>query len=369
MYHTVTSPDRPIAERVSHIKYDNRGVSTTDTMETRKVQISGGTTYTISLPKSWAREHNVDSDTILYLQPKDDGTIVINTAGTDGDTWETTVDVSTYDGAAVRETLVSAYMIGFDRLALVDRNGFDETDRRTVTDLVSDLVGITVDEVTDTCVEIRSLIDPEQISIRKSVVRLRLVTLAMQRDAATAVVEANHDLARQVVLRDTEADKLFALLTRYFRRSMVDLELVEQLEQSRPALFEYYYVARQCERIADHAEKMATLAIERTDPLESAFVDDYERLARNARTLVENASDVVLEDAETEMAYRSIAERDELIASIEDAERSIYAERERAPAYELGILLDSVKRTAEYGANIAELAIQRSLRRTGASDE
>lgn len=337
-------------------------------METRKVQLSGGTTFTVSLPKSWANEHKIDTDSLLYLRPKSDGTLVIKTSGEESSNRETTIDVSTYDTRGAREALVAAYMVGFDRITLVDRNEFDDAGRVELTDAVSDLTGVTVAETTPTRIVVRSLIDAGEISIRKSVVRLRLVTLAMQRDAAAALTESNDELAAQVVSRDTEADKLFALVTRYFRRALRDLEIVEHLGLSRPELFEYYYVARQCERIADHAEKTARLALELDEPPSSEFVRDYDDLSERALTLVDNASNVILGDAEIEMAYRSVHDCDELVADIDAYEQSLYSDPDRSSAYECGILLDSVRRTAEYGANIAEIAVQRSTRRTDERD-
>lgn len=333
-------------------------------METRKVQLSGGTTFTVSLPKSWANEHKIDTDSLLYLRPKSDGTLVIKTSGEESSNRETTIDVSTYDARGARETLVAAYMVGFDRITLVDRGEFDDDTRRELTGAAADLTGITVDETTATRIVIRSLIDASEISVRKSVVRLRLVTLAMHRDATTALTESDDELARQIVSRDTEADKLFALVTRYFRRALQDLEIVEQLGLSRPELFEYYYVARQCERVADHAEKRARFALELDEPLSTQFARDYVELSDRALTLVDNASNVVLGDAGIEMAYQSIPDCDELVADIQAYEQSLYSDLERQSAYECGILLDSVRRTAQYGANIAEIAIQRSTRQT-----
>ena len=46
-------------------------------METRKVQLSGGTTYTVSLPKSWAQEHGIDAGSTLSLYPNRDGSLLI----------------------------------------------------------------------------------------------------------------------------------------------------------------------------------------------------------------------------------------------------------------------------------------------------
>lgn len=338
------------------------GVSSTNTMEARKVQLSGGTTYTVSLPKSWAQEYGIEAGSLLHLRPEGDGTLVVD--ATDEDSHERTIriDVSTYDIAEIREAVVASYMVGFDKVTLTDRNGHTDDARRCVTTVVGDLMGVTVEETTDTRLVVRSLLDGSQISVRKSAIQLRLVTLAMQRDAATAVIEHDYDLAERVIDRDTEADKLFALLTRFFRRTMVDLRVLKQLGSSRPDLFEYYYVARQFERIADHAEKVATIATNCPEPLDQEFVEAYGPLAKRARTLVGDASNVILGDADIETAYQSIPKCDELVGEIESYERSQFGDRTFSTAYESGLLLDSVKRTAEYGSNIAELAIQRSIR-------
>lgn len=331
-------------------------------MEARKVQLSGGTTYTVSLPKSWAQEYGVEAGSLLHLRPEGDGTLVVDATDEDSHERTTRIDVSTYDVAEIREAVVAAYMIGLDQITLVDRNGYTDDTRRGVTTVVGDLMGVTVEEMTDTRLVVRSLLDGSQISVRKSAIRLRLVTLAMQRDAATAIIEDDHHLAERVIDRDTEADKIFALLTRYFRRAMVDLQVLKQLDSSRPDLFEYYYVARQFERIADHAEKVATIATNRAEPLDETFLETYGPLAERARTLVGDASNVVIGDGEIETAYQSIPKCDELVGEIESYERSRFADGTFATAYESGLLFDSVKRTAEYGSNIAELAIQRSIR-------
>jgi len=65
-------------------------------METRKVQLSGGTTYTVSLPKKWAQEHGIGSGSVLALHPSGDGSLLVE-ATTDRSCIDqgVTVDIST----------------------------------------------------------------------------------------------------------------------------------------------------------------------------------------------------------------------------------------------------------------------------------
>ncbi|MDX1745320.1 MAG: AbrB/MazE/SpoVT family DNA-binding domain-containing protein, partial [Halobacteriales archaeon] len=45
-------------------------------METRKVQITGGATYTVSLPKDWARANGVEAGSAVAFYP-DGETLVL----------------------------------------------------------------------------------------------------------------------------------------------------------------------------------------------------------------------------------------------------------------------------------------------------
>jgi phosphate uptake regulator len=121
-------------------------------MEVRKVQLSGGTTYTVSLPKTWARDHGIESGSLLYLSPSDDGTLIVRTDERveDADEWEAVVDVRSFDDSILRELLAGLYVVGFDRIELRDRAGFDDGDRqRAVTDAATGLSGLDVMEATD----------------------------------------------------------------------------------------------------------------------------------------------------------------------------------------------------------------------------
>ncbi|MFB6174026.1 MAG: PhoU domain-containing protein [Halobacteriales archaeon] len=335
-------------------------------METRKVQLSGGTTYTVSLPKEWAREHGIESGSVLSLHREGDGRLVVETTADDGGAERhASVDVSTDDARTVRERIRAAHTVGVDSVTLVDRGGHTEERRRTVEDALRGLSGFEVLEVSETRVALTNLIDAENVDIRKSTLRLRLVMLSMHRDAVTAVTEGDEDLARRVSERDDEADKLLAMITRHFRRSLSDLSEVEKLERSREDLFEYYYVARQFERVADHAEKVARFTLEPDLAFPAEYAAEFSRLGEAARQVIADAADVVLEDAGVEAAVGVLADRDRVLEDLEALDRDLYDHETPGEAYVLGLLLDSLRRTAEYGANVAELALQRTTRRTG----
>ena len=332
-------------------------------METRKVQLSGGTTYTISLPKSWAQEHGIEAGSVLSLHPNQDASLLVEAMGgrTSADR-STTIDVSTDSDNTIRQRIRAVHAVGYDSVTLVDTTGHPADRRKLVDRTLTELSGFELLETTDTRIRLTNLIDAENVDVRKSTLRLRLVMLAMHRDAVTAVIDGNEDLAQRVIERDSEADKLFAMVTRHFRRSLTDLHEVEKLDWSRDELFEYYYAARQFERIADHAEKIAEFALEPAASIPPAYATRLSELATASRQVVDEAADAILTDASVAAANGALAKRDRLLEQLEEFDRDLYDHDMPNEAYVLGLLLDSLRRTVRYGANVAEIALQQVTR-------
>jgi len=332
-------------------------------METRKVQLSGGTTYTVSLPKKWAQEHGIDAGSVLALHPNGDSSLLVE-ATTDRTTDErtATVDISTASDNALRKQILALHAVGFDSVTLEDSTGHGSERRQVVEETLQELSGFELLEASDHRIRLTNLIDAANVDVRKSVLRLRLVMLAMHRDAISAVIEGDEELAQRVVSRDSEADKLFAMVTRHFRRSLTDLHEVEKLAHGRDELFEYYYAARQFERIADHAEKMATFTLEPDASIPESYADELSDLGNTTRGIIDDAADAILTDAGIETASAVLAKHDQLLDRLGELDRDLYDHDVPSEAYVLGLLLDSLRRSAEYGVNVATVAIQQTIR-------
>ena len=149
-------------------------------METRKVQLSGGTTYTVSLPKKWAQEHGINAGSVLALHPNGDSTLLIE-ATTDRSTADrtVTVDVSTATDKALRQRILALHAVGFDSVTLTDSTGHNPERRHVIEETLQELSGFELLEATDHRIKLTNLIAAENVDVRKSVLRLRLVMLCI----------------------------------------------------------------------------------------------------------------------------------------------------------------------------------------------
>ena len=318
----------------------------------RKVQVTGGSTYTVSIPKGWANSRGIESGSPVHLYPFDDRLVVARGNG-DGAVRRAIIDVDAVGADAVTERIGAAYAAGSDEIVIESDTGFDSTERRLASDAITSLVGIEIATETDTRIVARSLLDPAEISLDGTIDQLRGIALSMHENAIRAVVGEDDDseeLARHVVSRDDDVDRLFALVSRQFYRALTDVREIDKLGTDRRIAFTRFRTARQLERIADHAELIADVGLRQDGSPEPDLSEQFASVGTDARRIVRTALDGSADDA--------MLQRDAVVERIEAIDRELYeADRgtDRGDVYLYGRILESIRRTAEYGGNIAEV--------------
>ena len=327
-------------------------------METRKVQVTGGSTYTVSLPKEWATENGVDGGSVVEFHPE--GDTLLLTPQTDESKIEGALDITGLEGDELMRAVVTMYVSGFDIISL-ETAQVTAAQRRTIRDATQGLVGLEVIGETSGRVRLQDLLDSSELSIHNAITRMRLVSTTMLADAVTALVENDDELAADVVQRDDDVDRLWSMVSRVFRSVLRDPSAAAAIGLDRETCFDYHSSARQLERIGDHAAKIGTHAQTLGAPPESAAGAMAELLSEST-DIIEMGMDALLEDdpdRATELANdarQRVARIDELARSADDAIRALDPQQ----AQLLGLAVDSLSRSADYGGNIAETALQKA---------
>ncbi|ELY94833.1 phosphate uptake regulator PhoU [Natrialba chahannaoensis JCM 10990] len=330
-------------------------------METRKVQVTGGSTYTVSLPKTWATENDVSSGDTVELYA-DNETLLV-TPQTDVDHQEGTLEVATLEGTELVRAVFTMYVRGFDIIHL-EANRITTDQRRAIRSAVQGLVGVEVVEEETGCVVVQDLLDSAELSISSAISRMRLIATTMLADAVTALVENDDDMATDVIERDDDIDRLFLVVARIFRATLRSPRAAEGLGVSREDCFDFHSSARQLERVADHAVKIAQLA-RKLEEIPADVADGLCALHEDVATILEQALDALFVD-ESETATELGHDALESVLAIDEHTRQIddmLRELEPVQAQSLGLILDSLSRSADYGGNIAETALQKAAPR------
>ena len=328
-------------------------------METRKVQVTGGTTLIVSLPKSWANKVNLKGGEEVSLIPQSDGSLAVRARNVPEVHYTKTIYIEGKDGDNLIREIIGAYIAGFNSIEL-KANKILSKQRDTVRKTVNMLIGPEIIEETSDKIVLQDVLNPAELSVRKSIKRMFMITSSMQENAITALKEKDFDLAKDVEARDGEVDKLFLLVSKQFRMVMRDVSIADKFDMSMEEHLDMRLCASPLERIGDHAVKICQMVEQigyKTVP--DDLIADIEAVNRLSMKIVEGAVDA--------MFKKNISQANAIFATRNDAAEKIRIIQESVPrlnseiSVPLGIMLDSIDRVCDYGSNIAEIAINSAV--------
>ena len=322
----------------------------------RKVQLTGGSTYTVSLPKEWADSQGIKPGTTVRLHVDDETAVMTTLDNEEAGTGEITLDATGQDPAALARSVAAGYMAGCETVHV--ENLRNTTTRRAVTRSIRRLVGFEVMTAQQSELTARAMLDVADLSPAQTLTQVQRTALDMHAEAFEALVEANGTLGEQVAGQDDTVDRLFALLSRRFQQSLVAPTVTSGGHRSA---FEYYIAARQLERVADHAQKVAALTGRIGQPPPADIAESFVSLGSRSRELVSNAIGGLLEPDNDTALDGVVGEAERLREDLAAFDEQLY-DRSLADGYLLGLAVDSLVRTTEYGVNIAEAGLRAGYR-------
>lgn len=322
----------------------------TDPIE-RKIQLTGNSTFVVSLPKEWALEQGLESGMSMYLYPHDDRVITApeHVSGRDR---SVTVDAPAGDDRALLQRVRVAYATGYDRITVTGVDGLETDTQRDLERTVGRLIGIEIQETTDDRLTIVNLLDTGEVSLPQTVAQARQLTIELYDDAIEALLSDDDDLARRVRSRDNDVGRLFAFVSRGFHRGLEDVQDIGRLGTDRTVAFREYRTARQLERLSDHANRIAAVALDQPSPPNGELRDGIESVASEIRRLVESAL-----SGEVRATSDASAAVDE---DLTELTQRVY-DRCGTDTCLYSPLLESLRQLAEIGLTIAETGIETGL--------
>jgi len=304
--------------------------------------VTGGSTYTVSLPKTWANDNDVSAGTTVEFYPEDSELLL--TPQSETERQEGTLDISSIEGERLTRAVMTMYVSGFDIIRL-EAGRITTDQRRAIRSATQGLVGVEVLEETTDSVVIQDLLDSSELSIVNAVTRMRLIAQSMLEDAVTALIENDDDIARDVIERATTTSTGSGSSSRGSSAppSGRPFRAAEELGVPREDCFDFHSSARQLERVADHAAKISNIAL-KLEEIPEPVAEALEELHTDASTVLEKSMDALFADETGEAnrlghdAREAVLEIDEHTRQIDDMLRDL----DPVQAQSLGLIVDSL---------------------------
>ena len=223
-------------------------------MDLRKVQRTSGGTFFVCVPKEWAERSGLQRSSVVAVSEMADGRLCVDPK----------YDVERVPQVAVvkpsvyldRE-IVGKYLLGYDVIRVEAKDRISPVDRERVKQASSRLVGLEIIEEDYSKIVMQCLLEPSTFPPEKVLRREYSIASDMHRDAVTALVEGDVHLAKNVIARDNEVNRLYFLLVRSLRTVVQNPGLSEKLGVLPIDCLDYRLMASLVESIGDRSVQIA----------------------------------------------------------------------------------------------------------------
>ncbi|HXW03272.1 MAG TPA: PhoU domain-containing protein [Nitrosarchaeum sp.] len=338
--------------------------TTENTKQTRKIQLSGGSTYIISLPKEWVEELKIKVGENVTVVKNSNESLTLFPREHSNDKNETIAIINSSQkdsGESVKRKIIAAYLAGYKTIRIKTKGMKIPTEHsRSVRDLVhSSMIGTEIVESSSDAITIQILTRLPELSFESALKRMYLMTTNMIKESIEALEEMDIPHADEIVNMDDEVDR-FGL---YMRRNLVlaveNQSVLEDMGLKRPSdCLEYRTIVSKIERIGDHASLIAKRIKFVEDEIDSKIVIKIKKLSEKALQVFEDAITAVQNhdfqkgENVTESISHVINEEKEIMAKIKDAEKNSTV---------IKFVLEDLRRIVEYSGDIAEIAIDENI--------
>lgn len=327
-------------------------------IDTRRVQQTGGSSYIISLPKEWIEKHGiVAKDTIGVLSQPDGNLLITPYINSQEYVKEKIFDVDSINNATyLFRLLIGAYVMGYTIIKIkTSKSKFKSEIRECIENFINIAMGPEIIEETSQYIFIKDLINPKEMPFEKTIKRMYILAQSMHEDAVMALETGDKELAKKVIERDDQVDKLNWLVERQSHIVLRDIILCQKMSITLEDASNFQFISKFLERIGDHAVKIAR----------NVLKIDYKKIDKKLFKSITDVSKISLDllnislDAwlrkDLKLANENIESIDELLNA---CERIIFnSENAGQFAIEIGNIIESIRRTGEYSSDISEIII------------
>ncbi len=334
----------------------------------RKLQLTGGSTYIVSLPKGWVKMMGLGKGSNLSITQMEDMTLNLmpKGAGIEEELRKAVIVVSDeITPENVVRRVVSAYLIGYNfihirnplkRIDLAHKLAVKDFTRKKLigTEIVSDLPR----ELT-----LQVLLGRSELSVTDALRRMSVIAASMHREAVSALGADDTRLAREIMGMDDEVDRFGLYIIRLLKETAVDPYSIQEigLKSAREGLG-YRLITKSVERMADHAVNIAQNSLTlKLSGLEDDRIGGLGPLSDEAVRVFEGSIESLFDWSYA--SAEAVIGRAERIRGEEAAVvQKIIKNASPGDVPSLRLIVESVMRTAEYGADIAEVVLNLTIR-------
>ncbi|MEM2849908.1 MAG: phosphate uptake regulator PhoU [Candidatus Bathyarchaeia archaeon] len=334
--------------------------------EIRRIQLTGRSTYIVSLPKKWVSGMGLKAGSQLLIFPEGESLILTpkDLVKPRINLLEATLKISNMDTPEkITRAIISIYLNGYSSIRVVTLSEYIlPSQRNAVRELVRrKIVGTEIISDSPKEMILKVLVGYPELSVESALRRMCLIASSMLEDVIKALIDLDEELAKNIIELDDEVDRFSFYIIRQLKAAVQNDKILKDIGLSNPRdCLGYRVVVKFVERIADHAARIAESILSMDERLEEFALEKIFEMSSLAKSLFESS-------------IKSLFKRDYLLAEevVSEAKKMALMEAEviktitektgRTVSPNVRIILESIRRTGEYSSDIAEIVLNLNI--------
>ncbi|MEM3079206.1 MAG: phosphate uptake regulator PhoU [Thermoproteota archaeon] len=329
--------------------------------ETRKIQFTGKSTYIISLPKRWVESMNLEAGSQLIISRQDHSLILTpKDLVKPAKPTEATILISQKDDPnSLMRKIIALYLVGYNFIRIESKDGhITSLQRNFIRDLTrKKIVGTEIISESMNDIRLQILLSYPELSVESALRRMCLIAMSMHEDAMLALKKLDKKLAQDIITLDDEVDRFSFYIIRQLKSAVQSEKILKEigLTDLRDCLG-YRVLVKSVERIADHAAKVAENIIFLEEKINDSITQKISEISHFARSVFSDSINSFYK--KNYLSADNLISKAKTITSMEaDAIKEISKKVEASKIPYVRMIMESIRRTAEYASDIAEVVL------------
>jgi phosphate uptake regulator len=338
-------------------------VNVKSSVDIRRVQITGGSSFMVTLPKDWAESVGMKKNDSVGLQAQPDGSIIIYPQGIEK-TVEKTVKVIDVDSVKDRDflyrQLVGSYIAGHSSIELRSESHIPSMVAGVASVFTQTAIGLEIIDESDTRILIKDLMDQAEMKPVKSIERLKVLIKNLLSDILDGAESGRKNIAENLVEKDREIDRIDWLISRQVNIYQKDYSLARKLGTKLTEISGCSTASRTLERIGDHGLILAkNIDVLNEEPGTAEVLKEVVSIGREVMEQVSISVSTWL-DKDMHAANKCIEDSARLAERTRILSR-MASDLNQNVGVAVSIIGGSLRRMAEYSMDLSELAINSAM--------
>ncbi len=326
----------------------------------RKLQKVGGATFLVSLPKEWILRNKLSQGDPVAIYETNDGSLIVDPKYTGREELKkVSITIpksnSTFD---VGREILAAYLFGYDFIDIISEGNISPNERDLIKKAIEKLIGIEIVEETAKKISLQCLV-ALTLPLDKSLERTYGIASQMHQDSINALLENDEKLAKNVIERDDDVDRLYFFTVRQLRASVQDPKTAKKIGVSAVECLDFRVVAKSIEFLADLAADIGSRALKlqnfKLHPQIANLILEISSIAFNMNAKAMEALKTHSMDLSKEVIDKM---RPAILEKI-DFTREQLELGKYGKTVHLEAIIDDLDRISEVGVDIADLIMRR----------